>query len=443
VKLLFGVEGTLASKSLKRSRRNFRATVISLTVSVVLFIIVGTFGAMMSTVTTAFFPGIEVNAMVYFYTSHHTTTSEDGTVTERRYSSICNVVADEITAAFREYPGAGIIGVGNDLHSYRVAVEHDMISPRLRELWLSDSQPGVSYESISAILVVTDPETYAMICRQAGVPLGSNILLNQLTWYYMEGGRSVFAPLIFSNPGGRNNQTLKVTNTYNEEEFELILHGELTIGNIPNELLTTNGIVTVVVPQLDALHYSWFVTTDDAAGFLEYARTVVSDMSILDAEVSQMNFVNIDAESSAMNDIGSLVMVFIYGFIIMLTLIGLTNVISTISTNVRSRSREFAILQSVGMTGGGLSHMLNLESILCSAKALLIGIPLGILGSFVLFSFLSSPSAPVEFPFTIPWIPIMQCTLGVLAVTWITMRYSASRLRGNSIVARIRSGGVR
>jgi putative ABC transport system permease protein len=442
VKLLFGVEGTLASKSLKRSRRNFRATVVSLTVSVVLFIIVGTFGAMMNTMTTAFFPGIEANAMVYYYTSHHTTTSEDGTVTGRKYSSINNVVADEITAAFTEYPGAGIIGVGNDLHQFRADVELDMMSPRLKELWLLDSQPGVSYKSVSAILVVTDPETYAMICKRAGVPPGSNILLNQLTWHFMEGGRSVFAPLVFTNPGGGDNPTLKLANTYNYEEFELTLHGELTIGNIPNELLIASGIATVVVPQLDALNYSWFVTTDDAAGFLDYARAVIDDMPTFEVDVSRINFFNIDEESNALNDIGRLVMVFIYGFIIMLTLIGLTNVISTISTNVRSRSREFAILQSVGMTRGGLSRMLNLESILCSVKALIIGIPLGVLGSYVVFNFLSSPNAPVEFPFVIPWVPILQCTLGVLAVTWITMRYSASRLRGDSIVERIRLGGV-
>ena len=253
----------------------------------------------------------------------------------------------------------------------------------------------------------------------------------------MDGGRTVFKPFV------SDNQTLRLTNFYTEYEFDLTLHGELTVGNIPSELLSmTLGSVTVVVPQLDALQYNWFVTTDDAAGFLEYARTVINDMSLLDVETSRMNFINIDAESSAMNDIGSLVMVFIYGFIIMLTLIGLTNVISTIATNVRSRSREFAILQSVGMTRGGLSHMLNLESILCSAKALIIGIPLGMLGSYAVFSFLSSPNAPVEFPFTIPWMPIIQCTLGVLAVTWITMRYSASRLRGDSIVERIRSGGV-
>jgi len=315
-------------------------------------------------------------------------------------------------------------------------IDTDMMTSSMQErMYLGYSAPPEEYADLSVGLIVTDPETYEMICRQVGVPYGSNILLNQLTWHHPEGGRSVIAPFVFSN------QTLQISGYYdNEIEFDLTLHGELTIGNIPNELLTsTLGSLTVIVPELDAMHYSWFVTTDDAAGFLEYAETVVKEMDLTESGVSRFNFINIDEESDAMQDIGRLVMVFIYGFIIMLTLIGLTNVISTISTNVRSRSREFAILQSVGMTRGGLGRMLNLESILCSVKSLIIGVPLGILGAYVVHNYMGDP---VEFAFTIPWIPILQCSLGVLAVTWITMRYAASRLRGGSIVEKIRADGI-
>ena len=77
VKKLFGFEGLLASKSLKRSRRNFRATVVSLTVSIVLFIVVGMFGVMMRTLTTVFFPGVEANAVAEFYTHNHVTWTDD------------------------------------------------------------------------------------------------------------------------------------------------------------------------------------------------------------------------------------------------------------------------------------------------------------------------------------------------------------------------------
>jgi len=431
VQKVFGFEGLLASTSLKRSRRNFRATVVSLTVSIVLFIIVGTFGVMMNTMTTVYFPGIDVNVSASFRTGYHLIQDEDGEIVERLYSILSSSLAGAVTERMRDFPDSDVIGVGSDSHSYSTNIPHDMLSQRMWENFVEYVLPGSKESSHPVVLLSTDAETYAMLCRQAGVPLGSNILLNQYTWYYMDGSRSVLAPLKFSH------QTVRLINRYSNEDFDLQLDGELTIGNIPNEVIHLSGAtVNVLVPDLDMFSYQWFITTDDAAGFTEFADELMHEMITLEEGVSYMNVFNVEEEIGIMQNVGRLVMVFIYGFIIMLTLIGLTNVISTISTNIRSRSREFAILQSVGMTKGGLGRMLSLESILCSVNAIIIGIPLGILGSYILYNYLGGP---VEFPFVIPWIPILQCALGVLAVTWITMRFAASRLRRGSIIEAIRT----
>jgi putative ABC transport system permease protein len=119
----------------------------------------------------------------------------------------------------------------------------------------------------------------------------------------------------------------------------------------------------------------------------------------------------------------------------MLTLIAVTSVISTISTNVRSRAREFAVLESVGMTKTGVKKMLNLESILCSVRSLVFGLPLGLFGAYALYR---AMGLSVELTFRFPWLSVAECILGVFAVTWVTMRYSASRLKGGSIVETIR-----
>lgn len=54
-----------------------------------------------------------------------------------------------------------------------------------------------------------------------------------------------------------------------------------------------------------------------------------------------------------------------YGFVILLVLMGFTSVISTLTTNIRIRSREFAVLKSVGMTNKSLCRMLYSESVFC------------------------------------------------------------------------------
>ena len=128
--------------------------------------------------------------------------------------------------------------------------------------------------------------------------------------------------------------------------------------------------------------------------------------------------------------------VFLYGFVGMLTLIGATNVISTISTNTRLRLREFAILASVGMTQGGIGKMLALESLLCSMRALIIGLPLGLLASYGVYH--GTQMDRVRFAFILPWQAMIVCIAGVFVLTFVTTMFSASRLRGANIIEAVR-----
>jgi putative ABC transport system permease protein len=88
------------------------------------------------------------------------------------------------------------------------------------------------------------------------------------------------------------------------------------------------------------------------------------------------------------------------------------------------------------MTHDGLNRMLNLESILCSAKSLIVGLPLGALASYLVYQ---SMMQSVDFSYELPWLAVVQSVVAVFVITWVTMRYSASRLRGKNIVETIRS----
>ena len=132
----------------------------------------------------------------------------------------------------------------------------------------------------------------------------------------------------------------------------------------------------------------------------------------------------------------SLAVVLIYSFTFLLMLIGLTNVISTLSTNVRMRSREFAVLKSVGMTTESLKKMLNFESILCSLKALLIGLPVGI-GITILVNNPVRELYPI--PYELPYMSILFSILAVFLITLVTTRYAAYRLRNQNIIESIRA----
>jgi len=211
----------------------------------------------------------------------------------------------------------------------------------------------------------------------------------------------------------------------------LELHGQLQLDQIPPEILDGQhtGMI-VIVPDAEVTDYQWFVNAGGAyLAFEDYALETLHELGLDEDFVIFVN--NIEAERARERAMVRLFLTVTYSFIALLTLIGLTNVISTIAGNVHARASEFAVLRSVGMTRGGLNKMLRLESILCSLRSVMWGIPLGLGLSYVLYTTILESA---EHTFSMPWNAIWQSALGVFVITWVTMHYAASRLKGKNIV---------
>ena len=106
-------------------------------------------------------------------------------------------------------------------------------------------------------------------------------------------------------------------------------------------------------------------------------------------EYSQISFYvsNLDKEMRDEKSLFTLLGVFAYGLIVVIALIGITNIINTLSTGMELRSREFATLRSIGMTDKQFAGMVRLESVFISVKALVIGVPLGIFNKLSLMCY--------------------------------------------------------
>ncbi|MEO8391894.1 MAG: FtsX-like permease family protein, partial [Chloroflexota bacterium] len=130
-----------------------------------------------------------------------------------------------------------------------------------------------------------------------------------------------------------------------------------------------------------------------------------------------------------------LINLFFYGFLALITLIGVTNIINTLDTNIKLRRREIAMLKSVGLTPGGFRRMLCYESLFYGLTALLYGLPLGIaLSAF----FYSQFDGVIFFPFTLPWGAILACIASVLVIVFGTMMISGAMIRNDNIVDTIK-----
>lgn len=145
---------------------------------------------------------------------------------------------------------------------------------------------------------------------------------------------------------------------------------------------------------------------------------------------------NMNRMAEQNNNIIFIANVFCYTFIAMITLIAVANVFNTISTNIKLRRRELAMLRSVGMSGRSFQDMMNFECILYGLRALLWGIPLSLLISYVLYRMMEFGSGNIDF--NIPWLAVSLSMLGVFLIVFVTMLYSVSKIKRENIIDALR-----
>ena len=181
--------------------------------------------------------------------------------------------------------------------------------------------------------------------------------------------------------------------------------------------------------------YSAYVVAENAD---EYQDTFEKETEG-NPEYSQISFYvsNMDKQMRDEKSLFTLLGVFAYGLIVVIALIGITNIINTLSTGMELRSREFATLRSIGMTDKQFAGMVRLESVFISVKALVIGVPLGILISYLLCVIMNRMDGAIIYE--PPYKAIILCIVVVIMLIYAIMKLSMTKLRHNNIIETIKN----
>jgi len=135
----------------------------------------------------------------------------------------------------------------------------------------------------------------------------------------------------------------------------------------------------------------------------------------------------------------TVIYIFSYGFIILISLIALANVFNTISTNIALRRREFAMLKSIGMTQKGFNKMMNYECLLYGIKGLMYGIPVSFGVTYLIYR---SIDKGWESKFFVPWYSVVIAVGSVFAVVFATMIYSMSKIKKDNLIDALRNENI-
>lgn len=419
-KKLFGVGGEIASKSLKRSRKKYRTTVISIVVSVAMFIAVSAFMDYGMT-----------------YTEHYYGKTD--------YSYMVSGIDTKQAQTIEKMP---------EIENYlTVGLQYGHVSADVPvnecgENFLYDNADGT--KSFSVEFLEFEHDTFVQICRELKLDYnkvkGGVLVYSQVTPDNSESGNSSKPMKLF----GKTAPTKFIVYGNDDNGNELIA-GKLKVSSVFDEIpksadsvigegtILGQGLIIgeqgVISPQLGEhkCYITLYANTSNHTSLtnrIESMEGVDDSIYIYDYEETVRQF----------NAVMLIVGIFVYGFIGVISLIGLTNIFNTISTNMQLRSKEFASLKSIGMTKKEFNRMIRLESLMYGIKSLLIGIPLGVLGVFAIFSAFSKGSVPMSFVF--PWKAILISIAAVFIVVWLIMKYSISKVNKQNIIETIRNDNI-
>lgn len=151
------------------------------------------------------------------------------------------------------------------------------------------------------------------------------------------------------------------------------------------------------------------------------------------------NIYNFEEQARADNNMSLIISIFLYGFIAVISVIGITNIFNTVTTNMALRNREFAILKSIGMTNKEFKRMINYESFIYGIKALIFGLPVGVLLSYVIYNITGTV---YETEYHLPISAIIISIIFVFVIIFITMQYSARKTKNQNIIETIRKENI-
>ena len=420
-KKLFGVGGEIASKSLKRSRKKYRTTVISIVVSVAMFIAVSAFMDYGMTYTEHYYGNTDYSYMVTGIDANQAETIE-------KMPEIENYLT---------------VGLQYGHVSADVPVNE------CGENFLYDDADGT--KSFGAEFLEFEHDTFVQICRELELDYnkvkGGVLVYSKVTPYDMENMEGTGKPMklfgktaptkltVYGNDDNGNERItgkLKVSSVFDKipESIEYVTGDGTTLGG--SLIIGEQGVIS---PQIGehGCDITLYANTSDHTSLtnrIESMEGADDSIYIYDYEEIVRQF----------NAIMLIVGIFVYGFIGVISLIGLTNIFNTISTNMQLRSKEFASLKSIGMTKKEFNRMIRLESLMYGIKSLIIGIPLGIAGVFAIFSAFSNGNVPMSFVF--PWKAILISIAAVFIVVWLIMKYSISKVNKQNIIETIRNDNI-
>jgi len=410
IEKIFKTGGVLAYKNLKRSKKKYRTTVISLTVSIIAFISMSAFIEESFGIANRYYTSYDYNLKI---------SNIKSVETENKIKSLKGI--NEIYTLCES---------GHYLKIYdmnKITVNDQLLLNCETEYNENIECPSKQFRSLD-IRAVDDTSWNYYLSKlniSKDKAKGKGILVDNYKYYDGTTEKSIRS---YNYEVG---ETIKGLYKENELNIEVIGISDIRPAGLEDTYFSGGYLIVNKndFPNLEIEKTMIVINTDDAF-------KLEDEILIIDEDLFISNF----SESKKSDDAFKLIFsIFMYGFIIVITLIGITNIFNTITSNIELRSKEFAMLKSIGMTKKEFNRMMNLETIFYSMKSLIYGIVIGIILSYLIHL---GVVKKFETPFKLPYTAIIISIIFVFLIVTIIMRYSINKVNKKNTIETIRSENI-
>ncbi len=476
---LFGFAGVMATKNFKRNKRKYRSTILSLALSVILFISAASL--------TQY-----VSRMLLIQSSN-----------DHKMNVMYNVYTDEQEDVVQRFnmikaiPEIQNIAITQKIFD-EVYIQRNYIAS---EYWTAENQQYLrrikDAVGVNVELVFVDDDTFHNLCKQNKIDSSSyfdetspkGLLYNHVIQQFIredkaiardvsvidtdannvpmfvreykeiEGYASLHEPYIkdgkqyylfypieyIEEMKGYENLDLRKAKLYPVEEIDIdiplvagaqIKENLFTLSRNTMQLIYPRSMATTLFTNTDTNYIKRLsnpeigIQTDNHAIVTQKLEKIKKDNGW---SADQIYDFDRDHQNNRMFIL--VINVFSYGFILLIGVISIANVFNTISTNIILRRKEFAMLRSVGMSEKGFQRMLNYECLIYGGRSLAIGLPISFIFSFFIHYVINQM---VQVDYFIPYVSVLLAIAMVFVVVFITMLYTTRKIRRNNVIEELR-----
>lgn len=423
---LFGIEGDLALRNIKRNRSRYKSIVFSLIISLILFLSVTSFTDSLKKSVAMTLEGVNFDLQMSL-------NIKDENIKTQLINNVSNL--NNISQSIRV-----------DTIDAKTLFNEESLGDHLRQsnsLELEDGKYPY-YIKINAL----DDNALKSYSKEVGVDYNklkntknpAVIAIDTVTLFNYENDKYVEVKAIKTKIGEKMDLTYYNFDTEKNEPLTQINIAAITdkvptgiqnnIGNNTFNIVVSKEVFNKIkmsmknfIPEHDTNIF--MISPDPASLQLDLEKLVEPQIK------NQVSIYNVYKERQKEEQLILLISIFVYGFIALITSISIANIFNTISTSIALRRTEFAMLKSVGMTPKSFNKMINYESIFYGIKSLSYGLPISFI---IMYLIHTSTLTKFDFKFTIPYKTVLIAIMAIFIIVISAMLYSSSKVKQENII---------